>query len=115
MFFGDDYMEVAGLIPVCRCATKVNDSTSQSLKHRLVRASGHLAYVKKMLDEDRNLGDILFQLEAVKASVKICANLILEQHLQGCSQSENSDRESLAELLQEVLELLHRSKTDEEA
>ena len=55
-----------------------------AVARRLARAEGHLAAVRRMVDEGRDCPDILIQLAAVRAALEASARLILADHMESC-------------------------------
>lgn len=65
---------------------------------RVSRAMGHLASVKRMLDEGRSCGDILQQLSAVRSALEQVARLVFEDHLDSCVRAAARDGDPQGEL-----------------
>lgn len=55
-----------------------------SVLNRLSRASGHLASVRKMVEDGRDCSEVLVQLSAVKSAINNVGKLILEDHIRHC-------------------------------
>lgn len=75
---------------------------------RLNRIIGQLDGIKKMIENEKNCIDILFQLKAVRSAIKSLEGQILEDHLKHCvlqSFDSNSDRNTKIE---ELVELFKR-------
>ena len=51
---------------------------------QLARTAGHVASIKRMVEEGRPCPDVLIQLSAVRAAVNRAAKLVLEDHLESC-------------------------------
>lgn len=51
---------------------------------RLARAEGHLAAVRRMVEEGRDCPDVLIQLAAVRAALDSTARLVLSDHMETC-------------------------------
>ncbi len=58
-------------------------SKKETLK-RLNYIDGHLAGIRKMIEEDRYCVDVLKQTHAVRKAIEKLEALILEGHLRGC-------------------------------
>jgi len=56
----------------------------KSIVNRLSRIEGHVRAVKVMAEEDRDCGDLLIQLAAIRSALDNCGKLILKDHLEGC-------------------------------
>ena len=57
---------------------------TDSVARRLARAEGHLAAVRRMVQEGRDCPDILIQLAAVRAALDATARLVLADHMESC-------------------------------
>jgi len=56
----------------------------KNIVNRLARIEGHVRAVKQMAQEDRDCGDLLIQLAAIRSALDNCGKLILKDHLEGC-------------------------------
>lgn len=52
--------------------------------NRISRAIGHLAAVKKMVEDGRDCSDVLIQLSAVRAEITSVSKVILKDHIDHC-------------------------------
>ncbi len=57
---------------------------TKAIADQLARTSGHVASIKRMLEEGRSCPDVLIQLAAVRASIDRAAKLVLEDHVESC-------------------------------
>lgn len=57
---------------------------TKAISDQLARTAGHVASIKRMLDEGRPCPDVLIQLAAVRASIDRAAKLVLEDHVESC-------------------------------
>ena len=73
---------------------------------RLKRAEGHLAAVRRMVEEGRDCPDILIQIAAVRAALDATAKVVLADHVQSCLQDaeRNGDAEAAWHDLRRALE-----------
>lgn len=79
------------------------DRQREALK-RLSYIEGHVAGIRKMVDEDKYCVDILRQTYAVRKSLEKLENIILEGHLRTCvPEGIKGDREDA--VIQELLQL----------
>ena len=75
------------------------------LGQRLKRIAGQVTGVQRMLDEDRELGEVITQISAVRAALGSVSNIVLGSHVEErvsevlASQSERERRELLGELV----------------
>ena len=52
--------------------------------NRLSRAMGHLAHVKKMMEDDVDCAEVLIQLSAVESALHGLAKEIVNEHITHC-------------------------------
>src|SRR5919198_75148 len=55
-----------------------------AVARRLARAEGHLAAVRRMVDEGRDCPEVLLQLAAVRAALDATAKVVLADHMESC-------------------------------
>ena len=55
---------------------------SKTVENRTSRTLGHMAAIKRMMDEGRNYYDVLIQLAAVKAEIEGINKLIIKERLE---------------------------------
>ena len=70
---------------------------TKNILNRLSRATGHLEAIRKMVEEDRDCGDVLIQLAAVRSAINNIGKIILADHMEHCVADavEHGDREAL--------------------
>lgn len=61
-----------------------NEQMRKSVLQRLSTIKGHIAGIEKMVEDDKNCEDILFQLSAVMGAVNKLSAHILEGYTQAC-------------------------------
>lgn len=72
---------------------------------RLKRIAGQVSGVQRMVDDGRELGDVITQLSAVRAAVGGVSNIVLASHVEErageilSSQSERERRDLVGELV----------------
>ena len=71
---------------------------------RLARIEGHVAAIRRMIDEDRDCPDLLIQLGAVRAALDQVGLLILKDHLAACIASGRQKPEKALRDLSEALD-----------
>ena len=57
---------------------------TKAVTDQLARTAGHVASVKRMVEEGRPCADVLIQLAAVRAAIDRASKLVLEDHLESC-------------------------------
>ncbi|MEG6584474.1 metal-sensitive transcriptional regulator [Dendrosporobacter sp. 1207_IL3150] len=84
----------------------------KSVLRRLGTIKGHIAGIEKMVEENKNCEDILFQLSAVMGSVNKLSAHILEGYSQACLDESNFDdaksRQRIEELTKTMLNMLKK-------
>ena len=70
---------------------------TKNVLNRISRACGHLEAIKRMVEEDRDCGDILIQLAAVRSAINNIGKIVLADHMEHCIAEavESGDREAL--------------------
>ncbi|EMS73638.1 metal-sensitive transcriptional regulator [Ruminiclostridium cellobioparum] len=61
-----------------------NSESKQDILKRLNRIEGQVKGIHKMIDEDKNCGDILTQIAAVRAAINKVGSIVLEKHSLKC-------------------------------
>ncbi len=62
----------------------MEDETQRELLHRLSRAEGQVAGVRRMVEEGEGCVDVLLQIAAVRGALAKCAQVLLGSHLETC-------------------------------
>jgi CsoR family transcriptional regulator, copper-sensing transcriptional repressor len=57
---------------------------TKAVADQLARTAGHVAAIKRMIEEGRACPDVLVQLAAVRAAVDRTSKLVLADHLESC-------------------------------
>jgi len=84
--------------------SNVQDSTRQDVLKRLNYIEGHLAGIRRMIEEDKYCPDVLKQTFAVRRAIEKMEVMILEGHLHTCVATGIRDgRED--EVISELMEL----------
>lgn len=75
-------------------------TNTKSVLNRLARASGHLDYVRRMVEEGYDCTEVLMQLAAVRSALNNTAKLILKDHIEHCivDAVESNDEEAINDL-----------------
>ena len=79
--------------------------TKQDTLNRLKSASGHLAAVARMVDEEQYCIDIIYQIQAVQAALNKISLLVLDDHMHTCVTDaiQNDDPAERERVLAEIL------------
>ncbi len=75
----------------------MNEKQKKAVLNRLARAVGHMEYVKRMVDDDRDPSDILIQLSAVKSAINSTGIMMIEDQVDACLSE--GDNEKVRDLL----------------
>lgn len=59
-------------------------TNKDSILKRLRRVEGQVKGIQKMIDNEKNCGDILIQIAASRAALNKVGGLILENHMKDC-------------------------------
>lgn len=82
----------------------MQDERKQSALKRLSYIEGHVAGIRRMVEEDKYCIDVLRQTHAVRKALEKLEALILEGHLRTCvPEGIKGDREE--EVIQELIQL----------
>lgn len=57
---------------------------SKQVTDQLARTAGHVASIKRMVEDGRSCPDVLIQLAAVRSAIDRAAKLVLEDHVESC-------------------------------
>ncbi len=57
---------------------------TKAVADQLARSAGHIASIKRMVEEGRPCADVLIQLAAVRAAIDRASRLVLEDHVESC-------------------------------
>ena len=81
---------------------------SKTVANRTSRTLGHMAAVKRMVDEGRNYYDVLIQLAAVKAEIEGINKLIIKERLETDIQKavDNNDKTVIDTLISSIDKIL---------
>ena len=75
----------------------MNDKQKKAVLNRLARAVGHMDYVKRMVESDRDPADVLVQLSAVKSAINSTGIMMIEDQVD--EKLEKGDTEEVRNLL----------------
>jgi DNA-binding FrmR family transcriptional regulator len=88
----------------------VNPCDKNEIGKRLKRIAGQVTGIQRMLDEDRELVDVITQVSAVRAALGSVANIVLASHIEertGEVLSSDGERER-HELVGELVRLFEK-------
>jgi CsoR family transcriptional regulator, copper-sensing transcriptional repressor len=73
---------------------------------RLRRIEGQVKGIQKMVEEDKNCGDILIQVAAVRAAINKVGGLILENYAMSCINNivSSNDKEKEIDILNSTIQ-----------
>lgn len=83
----------------------MNPRDKNEIGKRLKRIAGQVTGIQRMLDEDRELIDVITQVSAVRAALRGVANIVLASHVEQragevlSSEGERERRELVGELV----------------
>ena len=59
----------------------MNDKEKKAVLNRLARAIGHMEFVKRMVEDDRDPSDVLVQLSVVKSAINSTGIMMIEDQV----------------------------------
>ena len=79
---------------------------------RLKTAEGHIAGIRRMLEEDAYCIDVLRQIQAVQGALNKASQIILEEHLHSCviTAVQGDDPAERERVLQEIMDVYVTSR-----
>jgi len=79
---------------------------------RLKTAEGHIAGIRRMLEEDAYCIDVIRQIQAVQAALSKASQIILDEHLHSCviTAVQGEDQSERERVLQEILDVYGASR-----
>ena len=75
----------------------MNDKQKKAVLNRISRAIGHMEYVKRMVEDDRDPSDVLIQMSAVKSAINSTGIMMIEDQVN--EKLESGDQEEVKALL----------------
>lgn len=86
--------------------------THQDAVNRLKTAEGHLAGIRRMLEEDAYCIDVIRQIHAVQSALNKASKIILEEHLHSCviTAVQGEDPNERERVLQEIMDVYETSR-----
>ena len=78
----------------------MNEKEKKAVLNRLARAGGHMEYVKRMVEDDRDCSEVLIQLTAVRSALTNLGKVILKEHMSHClvHAAEDGDTEAMEDI-----------------
>ena len=79
---------------------------------RLKTAEGHIAGIRRMLEEDAYCIDVIRQIQAVQGALNKTSKIILEEHLHSCviTAVQGDDPAERERVLQEIMDVYGASR-----
>ena len=88
--------------------TPRSDEQQKLLQNRLSRMIGQLNGISRMLEENRDCGDVLTQVAAVESALQSFGYIILQEHLESCVTE--GIRQGNENMMGEVINLVKKLK-----
>ncbi len=82
--------------------------SSQSQLPKLNRVTGQLEGIKRMIESDRECGDVLIQLRSVRAAIRSIESNLLNNHLQSRVTQTFKNEKDKEKALNEIQALFNR-------
>lgn len=79
---------------------------------RLKTVEGHIAGIRRMVDEDAYCIDVIRQIHAVQSALTRVSRLILDEHLHSCviTAVQGEDQSERERVLQEIMDVYETSR-----
>lgn len=79
---------------------------------RLKTVEGHIAGIRRMLEDDAYCIDVIRQIQAVQGALNKISNIILEEHLHSCviTAVQGEDPAERERVLQEIMDVYGASR-----
>lgn len=79
---------------------KQTDANTKAILNRLSRAIGHMESIKRMVEDGRDVNEILVQLAAVKSAINNTGKVMLKEHIEASivEAMQSGDMETIKEL-----------------
>ncbi|MBB5173794.1 metal-sensitive transcriptional regulator [Texcoconibacillus texcoconensis] len=85
-------------------------SHDEKMKGRLRRVEGQIRGVMKMMDEEKECRDLIYQLSAARSALDKTMALIVAQNLEQCVRDRIVDGEDTDDVMEEAVKLLVKSR-----
>lgn len=83
---------------------------STEMKNRLKRVEGQVRGVQRMMNEEKDCKDVVYQLSAARSAIDRAISFIVAENLEQCIRDQIEKGEDTAEFVQEAIQLLGKSK-----
>lgn len=83
---------------------------STEMKNRLKRVEGQVRGVQRMMNEEKDCKDVVYQLSASRSAIDRAISFIVAENLEQCIRDQIEKGEDTAEFVQEAIQLLGKSK-----
>ena len=85
------------------------EEQKRSLQNRINRLEGQLRGISRMIEEERECGEVLQQLSAARSALQGTIEVFVEEMVQDCLISEKVDQETRRKLAGEMLSLMRKA------
>ncbi|RKD75294.1 MULTISPECIES: metal-sensitive transcriptional regulator [Sinobaca] len=83
---------------------------STEMKNRLKRVEGQVRGVQRMMNEEKDCKDVVYQLSAARSAIDRAISFIVAENLEQCIRDQIEKGEDTADFVQEAIQLLGKSK-----
>ncbi|EGL82900.1 protein of unknown function DUF156 [Caldalkalibacillus thermarum TA2.A1] len=83
---------------------------TDDMKNRLRRVEGQVRGVLKMMEEEKDCKDVIYQLSAIRSAVDKATAYIIGKNMEQCMLERLKKGESTEDLIQETINLLVKSR-----
>ena len=85
-----------------------NDNQKRLLQNRINRLEGQLRGISRMIDEERECGEVLQQLTAARSALQGTMEVYFEEMVKGCLIDDGIDPETRRQLADEMLAIVRK-------
>ncbi len=93
---------------MARDSSEYSEAMKKDLHARLKRIEGQVRGVQKMIEENRDCGDIVIQLGAIKAAVNRVGFTVLACHLANITKEALENGEDMNHYMEEFMSILKK-------
>lgn len=83
---------------------------TDDMKNRLKRVEGQIRGVLRMMEEEKECKDVIYQLTAVRSAIDKAMAYIIGKNMEHCMMEQMKKGQSAEDVIQEAIQLLVKSR-----
>ncbi|EGL82353.1 protein of unknown function DUF156 [Caldalkalibacillus thermarum TA2.A1] len=83
---------------------------TNDMKNRLKRVEGQVRGVLRMMEEEKDCKEVIYQLTAIRAALDKATAYIIGKNMEQCMLQQMEKGESVDKIIQEAIQLLVKSR-----